>query len=95
MNLIDAAHTVLAEQIPVRVTLGGKHFAGGTAYFHDVPISSLMPGCEVVRTEAGWNIKGSIDDCQFTGHALPAANGSDFRRVLISFVKQPSPEPLH
>lgn len=95
MNLIDAAHNVLAEQIPVRVTQGGKNGAGGTAYFHDVPMSSLLPGCEVTRTEAGWSLKGAIDDCQFTGQAYPAENGDQFRRVLIIFVKAPNSMPLH
>lgn len=95
MNIIDAAHTVLAGQMPNRLDEGGKAGPIATAYYCDVPKNAIHPECKLTQTEFGYAIEGSVEDCRFHGQAFTGADSSTFRRVLISFVKHQQAEVLH
>lgn len=94
MQTVSAALHVL-QQNPIRIDEGGAKHPGTTAYYVDVPATSMPASCKITRTGSAFNIEGDIEDCSYRGQAIEGATSGHFRRVILSFVKRAEPVPMH
>jgi hypothetical protein len=85
MSPIEASHEVM-QTIPKRLTDGGNT-KPTTAYYTDVPVTSLPAGCTIKPMEGGFTVSGQIQGCAYFGQLFEGSDPTHYRRAILSFVK--------